>query len=216
MREVLNKRELLKHCRMYIPLWVIIVAAAAVYLLLSARRSGSESSSLSRIERDVTRLKANIFSDAHFESPHFIDLQDSFDSMEVNYLRLKQQFSHDDQKSLEIARDWKKYVASLFDLRSARILLDVDMGDDALESAEERFKEPSIIKEEVEKKFKTLLGDAWCSPPPDYFERMETMAAPETGTGLRGSRDSWRYYYAGSENLRRADKKRSNQERTSN
>jgi len=63
--------------------------------------------SVEDIEKNVRfRKEKMIFSLAHFDSPHFIDVQDAFDAMEINYLRLKQRFVHTSKKVLEIAKDW--------------------------------------------------------------------------------------------------------------
>ena len=87
------------------------------------------------------------------------------------------------------------------------------MSDEASENMDERSKEPSIIKDEVEKKFKSLLGEDWQKIPPDYFERMETMKKPDKEIEAKlGIADEWKYYYRGSENLFKLEEKRQKQE----
>ncbi len=203
---------------MYIPLWLIVIGIIiAIWIYNSRKKAGftERPDSVESIENSVRFLKeARIFNLEHFDSTHFIDKQNAFDAMEINYLRLKQRFSHIPEKVLEIARDWFKYVEALGDLKFARVMLDVDMSDEAFDNMDERSKEPSIIKDEVEKKFKSLLGEDWQKIPPDYFERMETTKKPDKETEAKlGIADEWKYYYAGSANLFRLEEKRQKQKK---
>ncbi|MFY9484848.1 MAG: hypothetical protein WAP74_04540 [Patescibacteria group bacterium] len=150
------------------------------------------------IEQGIYRQKNIIFSLNHFDSPHFIDVQNAFDAMEINYLRLKQRFAHVPDQALEIAKDWYRYAKALGDLKHARVMLAVDMDDYAFEIS----KEPSVVKEEVEKKFKSLLGKDWQKIPLDYFERLEKMKKPDKKTAAKyGIGDGWKYYYQNDGNL---------------
>lgn len=193
---------------MYIPTWLIIIAAIIVFYIYKSRKSGNNIS-VENIEASVSSQKKELFSLVHFDSPHFIDVQDAFDAMEINYLRLKQRLSHTPEKQLEIAKDWYRYVEALGNLKHARIMLDVDWDDGAWDRADENMKEPSIVKDEVEKKFKSLLDKDWQNIPLDYFKRMETMKKPDKKTEdhyeIGGS---WKYYYQNSANLIRIEEKR--------
>lgn len=201
---------------MYIPIWLIVVLAVVIYFIYRSRKKGDDASILERstttvedIEGNIRYLKERLFSFEHFDSPHFIDVRDAFDAMEINYLRLKQRFSHDKEKTLEIVKDWHKYADSLTELKDARVMLDVDWSDDAFDNFRESNKEPSIIKEEVEKKFKSLLGEDWQDIPPDYFKKMETMKEPDKKTMAKYKlEDDWKYYYRGSANLSNLEKRR--------
>jgi hypothetical protein len=82
-----------------------------------------------------------------------------FDTMESNYFRLKERFSDDKKKLREIAKNWHKYVLTLWDISFARVLED--------ENFTETTKESQIIKDEIEKKFKALLGNEWQDPDLD-------------------------------------------------
>jgi len=157
---------------MYIPIWVLIIVIVIIYFVYGKK---SKKITVEVIETQIPHLKERIFSLERFDSPHFLDVQNAFDAMEVNYLRLKQRNIHLPEKVLEIAEDWKRYVESLGDLKYARVMLDVDLNEGAWDRAEENMKEPSIVKIEIEKKFKSLLGEDWQKIPPDYFKRIENM-----------------------------------------
>jgi len=188
---------------MYIPTWLIVIVTIVFFIYRSKKVN------IGDIEKSVHFLKESIFSLEHFDSPHFIDVQDAFNAMEINYLRLKQRYSHTPEKVLEIAKDWYKYVDALRELKYARVMLDVDWNDGAFDRAEERIKEPSIIKQEVENKFKSLLDEDWQDIPPDYSKRMETMKKPDKKTvEYYGLKNEWKYYYGLSVNLIKLEEKR--------
>lgn len=191
---------------MYIPTWVIIVVVAVILLIWKSKKKFERPASVESIENSVQFLKERIFELEHFDSPHFIDYQDAFDAMEINYLRLKQRFSHTPEKVLEIAKDWWAYVEALKNLKHARVMLDVDMEDDSWERAGESMKGPSIIREEIEKKFKSLLTGDWQKIPLDYLKREETMGKSESAK--KGLGDDWKYYYRDSANLIKLEEKR--------
>lgn len=203
---------------MYIPTWLIIVLAVVAYFVYKSKSGtnisnpSKQSGSIDDIEGSTEFLKERIFELEHIDSPHFIDYQNAFDAMEVNYLRLKQRLSHTPEKVLEIAKDWHKYAEALGDLKHGRVMLDLDWDDGAWDRAEESSKEPSIIKDEVEKKFKSLLAKDWQKIPDDYFERMEKMDKsdkkpnPELDDEEIG--DDWKYYYKDCANLYNLEEKR--------
>lgn len=199
---------------MYIPTWLIIIAIIAFWFYSSRKKTGNTNaseiqSSVENAEKYVSLLKKQIFELEHFDSPHFVDYQNAFDAMEINYLRLKQRFSNEPDKVLGIARDWCKYAEALNELKFARTILDVDMSDEAFDNFEESSKEPSIIKDEVEKKFKSLLGTDWLELPPDYFKRMKTMKEPDKEYRQKvGIGNDWWAYYQDSPNLFKLIEKR--------
>lgn len=202
---------------MYIPTWLIIVVAVIAYLIYKSSSKNKVlgyPENIEFIEEKTAYLKGRIFELAHFDSPHFIDCQDAYDMMEINYMRLKQRYSTNPDKILEIAKDWYGYVVALGDLKHARVMLDVDMEDGAFDRLEESLKEPSVIKDEVEKKYKSLLGDDFQAIPPDYFKRMETMGEPDKKTkDSYGIGDVWKYYYQNSSNLFKLVEQRAKKEK---
>ncbi len=171
---------------MYIPMWLIVIA---VILFLYWNNSKSKQKtkpqiedveidpieeagdSLEHLEYIANNYKTRLQELAHLDSPRIIDLQDKFVVMEANYFRVKQRYLSDAAKKLELARDWARYVEALNDLKVARVILDVDMSEDAVDTMWESSKEPSIIVDEVEKKFKELLGKDFQKLLPDYDER---------------------------------------------
>jgi len=193
-------------------IWLAIIGVI-IWYYHSRKKSGGEPldvpATIKRAEACAYYWKKDIFQLVHFDSPHFIDRQNDFDAMEINYLRLKQRFSNEPNKVLELARDWCKYAEALHSLKFARVYFDVDMSEQAFERLEETSKEPWIIKEEVEKKFKSLLGADFQEIPPDYFKRMETMGeVPKEIKDRLGMVRDWQYYYRDDKNLWEMNKKR--------
>lgn len=201
---------------MYVPAWLIaVIVGIGIYYYLSQKKEIEGPTTVEDIKKEIVYLKERIFSFEHFDSPHFIDVQNAFDAMEINYLRLKQRFIHTPEKVLEIAKDWYRYVDALRELKNARIMLDVDWTDDAFDNLRESSKEPSVVKEEIEKKFKSLLGESWQEVPPDYFQRMDTMKEPTKKELTKFKiEDDWKYYYRDSENLYRLEQKRREKKKT--
>ncbi|GEM_PF-3289702 len=193
---------------MYIPDWIIVLAVfIATYFYWKKRKTNrhgaqQEVTSVEDIESNVRYLNEQIFALEHFDSPHFVDCQDAFDAMQINYFRLKQRFVHHPEKVLEVAKDWNNYASALQELKHARVMLDVDM--DAWERDGDERTEYSIIKDEIEKKFKSLLGRDWQEIPPDYFKRMETMKKPDENAKAKLELgQTWRWYYGDSGNAYR-------------
>lgn len=156
---------------MYIPVWLIVIAVVIYYFWSKSKQSQQEANSVERFEQIADHYKNSLLEFAHFDSPRIIDLQDKYGVMEANYMKLKQRNLSNEEKKLELARDWARYVEALYELKSARIMLDVDMSDNAFDNFEENSKEPYIISEEVEGKFKALLGKDFYKLPLDFDER---------------------------------------------
>jgi len=201
---------------MFIPSWLLIIGVIVAYFIYKSReaqKDPEELSNVEEIEEKVCCLKDSIFERQHFDGPNFIDNQDAFDAMETNYLRLKQRLSHSPEKILETVRDWHRYAYALDRLRSARVMLDADWSDQAYDNMQENVKEPYIIKEEVEKKFKSLLGKDWQKIPPDYHEREKTMKKPSKKVEKElGLGNVWKYYYSDSPNLWKLEELRQKKE----
>jgi len=130
--------------------------------------------------------------------------------MEINYLKLKHKLFHTPEKVLEIAIDWYKYAEALYHLKNTRHILDVDGSENAYDNFIEDSKEPFVIKDQVEKKFKSLLGKDWQKLPLDYFERMEKMKKPKKE--FTTIQESLIYYYQDSENLHKLLEQRRKEE----
>jgi len=196
----------------YVPIWLLILLAGAFIWSLSRRGGGSQERprTVESIEEYVDAKKGHLYELEHFDSPHFVDVCDAFDAMEMNYIRLKQRVAHELGTPLQVAKDWAAYVNALDDLKQARVLLDVDYSDDAWDKACESMNAPSIVKDEIEKKFKGLLGSDWIAPPPDYFARVEA-AKKDAATIARG----WKALYADSRHLDRLEELREAEKRAS-
>lgn len=214
---------------MYIPSWLLILIVIIVIFLLikkdpnkkllSSEKDDQEDGhhndnpeTIEAIEERIKRLKDSIFSLARFDSPKFIDLQNDFDVMEVNYFKLKQKNIHNNDKALKIARDWYRYAWALESLKDAHLYLDLLFTDE--DKIKEKFREPAIVKEEIEKKFKLLLKNEFHELKPNFHKRLETMKGPDGK--IRGKfgppADNWRYYYRQDENLDRLERKREDKE----
>ncbi|MCA9368864.1 hypothetical protein KC721_01065 [Candidatus Woesebacteria bacterium] len=199
---------------MFIPIWIIVIAVVIFYYWSKSNQSNIQTNSSEYFEEIASRYKEYLFELAHFDSPRIIDLQDKHLVMEINYLRLKQRISHNEEKKIEIARDWASYVQSLNELKSARVLLDVDMSESAYENFEEASKEPYIITEEVEKKFKSLLGKDFQKLLPNYDERQKK--AKKSGKSKSPFFLDWKIFYSNSPSYQRLielkDKEKSSKE----
>ena len=187
---------------MYIPIWLIIIAIVIYVIYRLQKNSSNPINNITTevIEEYVLNRKHELFTLEHFESPHFIDVRDAYEAMEVNYLRLKQRLAHNEEEKIKIAKDWLSYVEALLNFKNARELLDVDMSDSAFDNFETKTKESAIIKEEIEKKFKSLLNKDWQNIPLNYFERIEKMKKPSKKTKTKLGYDDWKYYYEDSHN----------------
>ncbi|MFA7717548.1 MAG: hypothetical protein WC875_02440 [Candidatus Absconditabacterales bacterium] len=130
--------------------WIIIVG---IIIYLGYKGYNALYPSIEDIEKKVDYAKKNGSFMNNIYGKHV------FDTMESNYFRLKERFSDDKKKLREIAKNWHKYVLTLWDISFARVLED--------ENFTETTKESQIIKDEIEKKFKALLGNEWQDPDLD-------------------------------------------------
>lgn len=80
---------------------------------------------------------------------------------ERDYIRLKERNAHDAPKRIQLAQDWLTYTEALMEISSARDMLNVDMGENPLETFEESVKEPHIKRQEVERRFQEALGETY-------------------------------------------------------
>ena len=129
-------------------LWWIIIVGIVIYI--GYKVYNSLYPSIEDIEKKVNYAKK------HASFMNNIYWEYAFETMESNYFRLKERLSNNKKKSREIAKDWHKYVLTLWDI-SFELLLEN-------ENFEKDTKEPQIIKDEIEKKFKELLGKDWKDP----------------------------------------------------
>lgn len=208
--------------------WIFLAFIVIVYLWVRAQKQKgvstqqvneqfSESISVEDCEERSRYWKTRIFDLEHTDSPHFIDMQDAYDAMERNYMRIKQRLIHEPERVLEVAKDWNSYCEALRDIKSARVRLDFSSSDD---DPDEWFKQPYIIKDEIEKKFKGLLGEDFTDIPPDYFKRMEGDDQPTEEQIKKldeefGGFEDWRFYYRRSSNYNKwlERRKKANEER---
>jgi len=158
---------------MYIPIWIIVIAFIFYYFWIKSKRKQKPVNTVEHFEEIAQRFKESLFEFPHFNCPNIVDLQDRYDAMEINYLRLKQRYLSQEENALEIAKDWARYVEALKDLKFANEMLDVDLSDTAYDTYEERTKEPRIIFQEVEKKIKSLLKKDFQELPLTYNERLK-------------------------------------------
>lgn len=198
----------LKENFMYLFILLIIVIIALVYYINNKSADPRDEDKLTNIDEKVSLYTNGIFDFSVLESPHFIDYQNAFDVMETNYLRLKQRFISNYDKVLEYANDWSRYVEALYTLKFARELLHVDMTQDAYDNAGKKMKEPLIIKEEIENKFKKLLGAKWKEIPSDYFTRLDLFKKKHKIKSDIFDDIDWEQLYINDENYIKMIKKR--------
>jgi len=199
---------------MYIPIWLIIIAII-LFLVWNNSKSKQKnepdleddveaditdvedkiieraSDSLEKLEGLARYYKTNLLELALSDSPTIIDFQDKFVVMEANYFRVKQRYLSDDSKKLELARDWAVYVEALNDLYCAWEMFDMSMGENPWDDWEESSKEPSVIVDEVEKKFKGLLGKDFQKLLPNFGDRRKKAGLENT---LPNREKDWMLY----------------------
>ena len=128
----------------------------------------TEVESREEFEKNIATLVAKE-RDTIFSAPHFTDLEEAFDVMETNYFRLKQRSSHNHENLNKTQVDWYKYTESLKLIKYGRIVLDLDKSTGKTENLFDNFnkmsKEAFVVKDEIEKEFKSLLLDDYREIP---------------------------------------------------
>jgi len=183
---------------MFIPTWLLVIVALAGYYAYKAWSDKQKENTPEFHEKMAEYFKGRLLEISHFDSPRIIDLQDQCEVMEANYYRIKQRFAHDEQKTLELAKDWSRYVEALGEMKFAREMLNVDMSDSAYENFSDSTKEPYIITDEINKKFKVILGKDFEKFLPDYDERKK-----KAGKKADFMFTNWKDFYYDSPNYQR-------------
>ena len=147
---------------MYLPNGLVIFLIIGIifyFIYLAYKLYKSKNPSIEDIEVMVNYQKKELFQDEPITNCTI--LHKDFNIMEKNYLRLKQRFSTEKHKRLEIAQDRYKYVQTLNEIKFQNVMLTCSDNDNAYENYDELTKETYIIQDEIEKKFKLLLGKDW-------------------------------------------------------
>ena len=84
----------------------------------------------------------------------------------LNYIRLKERFKHDDIKRGQVNKDWFDYLEALKDLIYEREMLDISTAEDESNAHFDSIEELHIKIQEIEKRFKELLGSEYIEPEP--------------------------------------------------
>jgi hypothetical protein len=141
---------------MYVPFWLLIVAAIFLFFLFKKpkeEKTQSYGDNVEGIEDHVSTLKDNIFKLEHFDSPHFLDYQMAYEAMELNYFKLKARSGNDPAKKLEVASDWLNYVQALCSLKTAWLILDVDLSEKLLKILRKTLKNRLSSRQRSRKNF---------------------------------------------------------------
>jgi hypothetical protein len=147
---------------MYLPneLAILLIIGVICYLIyLAYKLYKSKHPGIEDIEVMVDYEKKRLFEDEPITDCTI--LHKDFNVMEKNYLRLKQRLSSKKDKRLEIAQDRYKYAQTLNEIKFQDVMLTCSNSDNAYEEYDELTKETYIIKDEIEKKLKLLLGKDW-------------------------------------------------------
>jgi len=149
---------------MEIILWIILIGVITWFLFYRRKLMPHEIQNLisERIASitDETRVR--------LENSHLKDYLDYekhfFLTMEENYLRLAERFRHDKIKQAQITKDWISYNEIINGLIHEREMLDVSTSDENAENSDQETKKLQIKRQEIETRFKELLGKQFNDP----------------------------------------------------
>ncbi len=147
---------------MYIPFWLIVIAFIAWMYFRNKKRNSDSGDQLTSVEgmwKQAEWNKGRVLEKSLNLEEYLQDERDMVNAMERDAIRLRERFKHDPVKQKEIAKDWMDYSYAVSRVKFAREMLDVDMGDDAYDSFEERVKEPYLAIQEISKRVEGILGD---------------------------------------------------------
>lgn len=150
---------------MYLPTWLIILAIG-IGIYLYFKNKGSNHIEMDSNDPERIWEQADYWMDSVLEKGHLDDfLQDEKDmvrEMQKDMIRLRERHKHNEQKQKEIANDWYTYANSVYKVKTARQLLDVNMDDDAFETYSEDTKEANIAIQEIGERVEKELGEHSC------------------------------------------------------
>jgi len=146
---------------MYIPIWILF-AGVIVYFYIKNRNKDI----LDDVPRNIDELwelaesyKRHVLEKSPNLEDYLQDERDMINSMERDMIRLKERYKHDSEKQKHIANDWVDFAKAIWDTKSARERLDVNVGDDAYDIFDEATKEAFIVTQEITERVIKDLGE---------------------------------------------------------
>lgn len=147
---------------------ILIVIAIFVYLIYKKQKPVIQSK-----EQIIENTKAQIAYKEehlldHIKTNHLKDYMTTesalFECGKTNFIRLSERFKHDDVKLAQVTKDWIDYMDILNDAVYESELLDVSTEEGEGEEHWKRRDELYIQIQEIEKRFKDLLGKEYADP----------------------------------------------------
>ncbi len=120
---------------------------------------------LKEIERQEILVEGNL-NTSHLTD--FLTMEKAlFECGSKNFLRLKERFKHDEQKTLQIFNDWYDYLKTIAEMVFESEMLDLSPSND---DAALHYKARDLIFikiQEAEKRYKEQLGEEYVDPRKD-------------------------------------------------
>lgn len=150
---------------MYISIWVILFAVIIWFLFFHKQKLSSQEvkdlvsdkvlaiSDATKLRLSTSHLKDYLYTEKFF-----------FETMGENYLRLEERYKHDNVKLGQIIKDWISYNEIISGLIFEREKLDVATTDEESDSTDQATKKLQIRRQEIESRFKALLGSQYKDP----------------------------------------------------
>ncbi|MEI7498040.1 MAG: hypothetical protein WCK11_02030 [Candidatus Falkowbacteria bacterium] len=153
--------------------WIVIIFI--IYLIFKPKNNKEKiiennMSKEEEIQDKIERKEESLLRD--IKSNHLKDYMQNettlFECGRKNFIRLNERFKHDEAKHGQVVKDWMDYMDILGDIVHEHLMLDVSTSEESDEHWEKR-QELFIQIQEIEKRFKELLGDVYIDP----FETMK-------------------------------------------
>jgi len=147
---------------------ILIVIAVIVFLIYKKQKSAplSKEQSMENIKAQIAYKEERLLD--HIKTNHLKDYMTTesalFECGRTNFIRLSERFKHDDAKLTQVIKDWTDYMEILDDAVYESELLDVSTEEGEGEEHWKRRDELYIQIQEIEKRFKDLLGKEYTDP----------------------------------------------------
>jgi len=138
-----------------------------------------------------------------------------FDCGRKNFLRLSERFKHDGVKFAQIVKDWMDYIEAVSDIIFVNEMLDVCTSKEA--NGYYKQQDELFIKiQEIEKRYKNLLGDKYIDPSKLINDEKDKTKDIEEYNDMGnlihlksfdGSIENWREYNEKGQEIHFKDKK---------
>jgi methyl-accepting chemotaxis protein len=153
---------------------ILIIIAIFVYLIYKGQNPKITSKEDMQIEIERKEVKLLEF----IQTNHLKDYMDTekalFECGRINFIRLRERFKHDEIKLEQVFKDWIDYMDTLNDAIYKSLQIDVTF-DDEFDTLWKDRNELYIKIQEINKRFKDLLGNEYANPEKDMTSREEKL-----------------------------------------